>query len=52
MHARVLAQTNSWRTLVTNLAKLVNIIAGDGYEPFLAPMERCVRSAIFGWIGR
>jgi hypothetical protein len=52
MHARVLAQTDSWRTLVTNSAKLVNIIAGYGYEPVLAPMDRCIRSAIAGRIQR
>jgi predicted aconitase len=48
MHARVLAEVNGWRTLMTNSAKLVNIIAGYGYEPVLAPMERCVASAVAG----
>jgi hypothetical protein len=42
--ARGLAETKSWRTLMTNSAKLVNIIGG--YEPVLAPMHRCIRSAI------
>ena len=31
-HARVLAET-SWRTLMTNSAKLVNIIAGYATSP-------------------
>lgn len=52
MHARVLAEANGWRTLMTNSAKLVNIIAGYGYEPVLAPMARCVQSAIAGRILR
>ena len=37
---------------MTNSAKLVNIIAGYGYEPVLAPMDRCIRSAIAGRIQR
>jgi predicted aconitase len=52
MHARVLAEANGWRTLMTNSAKLVNIIAGYGYEPQLAPMERCVDAALAGRILR
>jgi predicted aconitase len=52
MHARVLAEANGWRTLMTNSAKLVNIIAGYGYEPVLAPMARCVASAIAGRVQR
>jgi predicted aconitase len=52
MHARVLAEANGWRTLMTNSAKLVNIIAGYGYEPVLAPMERCVEAAVLGRIMR
>jgi predicted aconitase len=52
MHARVLADANGWTKLMTNSAKLVNIIAGYGYEPVLAPMERCIESAIAGQIRR
>jgi hypothetical protein len=52
MHARVLAEANGWHTLMTNSAKLVNIIAGYGYEPVLAPMERCVEAAAAGRIAR
>jgi len=48
MHARVLAEANGWSTLMTNSAKLVNIIAGYGYEPVLGPMERCVEAAVAG----
>ncbi len=52
MHARVLAEANGWRTLMTNSAKLVNIVAGYGYEPVLAPMARCVEAAVAGRIQR
>jgi predicted aconitase len=52
MHARILAEVNGWRTLMTNSAKLVNIIAGYGYEPVLAPMDRCIDSALAGRILR
>ena len=45
-------EANGWRTLMTNSAKLVNIIAGYGYEPVLAPMGRCIRSAIAGRVQR
>jgi len=48
MHARELAQANGWNRLMTNSAKLTNIIAGYGYEPMVADMERCVASAIAG----
>jgi hypothetical protein len=52
MYARELVQANGWTTLMTNSAKLVNIIAGYGYEPVLAPMAQCVASAIAGRIQR
>lgn len=48
MHAREIGAANNWRRLMSNSAKLVNIIGGYGYEPMLAPMERCVRSAVAG----
>ena len=35
MYARELRLSNSWTTLLSNSAKLVNIILGYGYEPFL-----------------
>ena len=48
MYAREMAAANDWRRLVTNSAKLANIIGGYGYEPVLAPMERCVDAAVAG----
>lgn len=50
MHARELGEANGWTRLMTNSAKLVNIIGGYGYEPILSDMERCVASAIAGRI--
>lgn len=50
MYAREMAQANGWKTLVTNSAKLTNIIAGYGYRPFLATMEQCVDAAISGYL--
>ena len=48
MHARELGRANGWHRLMSNSAKLVNIIGGYGYEPVLASMERCVDSAVAG----
>jgi predicted aconitase len=48
MHARELGQANGWQRLMSNSAKLVNIIGGYGYEPVLASMERCIDSAVAG----
>ena len=50
MHARELGEANGWTRLMTNSAKLTNIIGGYGYEPVLAEMERCVDSAVAGRI--
>ncbi|MGE0851772.1 MAG: aconitase X [Hyphomicrobiaceae bacterium] len=47
-YAREMAEANGWQRLLTNSAKLVNIIAGYGYKPTLASMERCVDSAVAG----
>jgi predicted aconitase len=47
-YAGELAEANGWRRLMTNSAKLVNIIGGYGYRPTLASLERCVDSAIAG----
>ena len=49
-YAREMAEANGWRRLLTNSAKLVNIIAGYGYQPSLASMEACVESAVAGRI--
>jgi predicted aconitase len=50
MYAREMAEANGWQRLLTNSAKLVNIIAGYGYQPTLASMERCIDSAVAGRI--
>jgi predicted aconitase len=49
-YAREMAEANGWRRLVTNSAKLVNIIAGYGYQPTLATTQRCVDDAVAGRI--
>ena len=49
-YAREMAEANGWQRLLTNSAKLVNIIGGYGYQPTLASMERCVDSAVAGRI--
>ncbi|EKT4483607.1 aconitase X catalytic domain-containing protein [Pseudomonas putida] len=48
--ARELAEANGWKNLLSNSAKIVNIIAGYGYQPALRSMEECVESAIKGVI--
>ena len=48
MYARETGEANGWKRLLTNSAKLVNIIAGYGYRPVLAPMERCIDAAVAG----
>jgi len=50
MHARELGEANGWTRLMTNSAKLSNIIGGYGYEPVLSDMGRCIDSAIAGKI--
>jgi predicted aconitase len=47
-YAREMAEANRWTRLMTNSAKLVNIIGGYGYRPTLASLERCVDSAVTG----
>ncbi len=47
-YAREMAEANGWQRLLTNSAKLVNIIAGYGYKPTLASMQRCIDSAVAG----
>jgi predicted aconitase len=49
-YAREMAEANGWERLLTNSAKLVNIMGGYGYKPTLASMEDCVHSAIAGKI--
>src|ERR1700719_4204359 len=47
-YAREMAEANGWTRLMTDSAKLVNIIGGYGYRPTLASLERCVDSAVAG----
>ena len=47
-YAREMAEANGWQRLLTNSAKLVNIIAGYGYKPALASMQRCIDCAVAG----
>ena len=49
-YAREMAEANGWKRLLTNSAKLVNIIGGYGYRPTLASLERCVDAAVAGRI--
>ena len=50
MHAREIGEANGWRRLMSNFAKIVNILGGCRYEPVLSSMENCVASAIAGRI--
>jgi predicted aconitase len=47
-YAREMAEANGWTRLMTNSAKLVNIIGGYGYRPSLASLERCIEAAVRG----
>jgi hypothetical protein len=47
-YAREMAEANGWTRLMTNSAKLANIIGGYGYRPTLASLEHCVNSAVAG----
>jgi predicted aconitase len=49
-YAGEMAEANGWKRLLTNSAKLVNIIGGYGYRPTLATLARCVDSAVAGRI--
>ncbi len=51
MYARETGEANHWKRLLSNSAKLVNIIGGYGYEPVLAPMEACIEAAVNGRMG-
>jgi len=50
MYAREIGEANGWKRLMSNSAKLVNILGGYGYEPMLASMETCVECAVQGRI--
>jgi hypothetical protein len=47
-YAREMAEANGWTRLMTNSAKLVNILGGYGYRSSLASLEHCVDSAVAG----
>ena len=51
MYARQMGAANGWRRVVTNSAKLANILGGYGYQPVLAPMDQCVEAAVKGSLG-
>ena len=47
-YAREMAEANGWTRLMTNSAKLLNILGGYGYRSSLASLERCINSAVAG----
>ena len=47
-YAREMAEAKGWARLMTNSAKLVNILGGYGYRSSLASLERCIDSAVAG----
>ena len=51
-YAREIGEANGWKRLLSNSAKIVNILGGYGYRPALASMEDCVESAVAGKIVR
>ena len=51
-YAREIAEAKGWKRLVTNSAKLVNILGGYGYRPMMASMEACVDAAVSGKLER
>jgi predicted aconitase len=51
MTARELAERHGFRTLLTDSAKLANIIAGYGYNPVFRSTEACVEAAVRGVFG-
>jgi hypothetical protein len=50
MTARELAEKHGWRTIVTDSAKLANIIPGYGYNSVFRPTQVCVEAAVTGRI--
>ena len=49
-YAREIGEANGWTRLLSNSAKIVNILGGYGYKPALASMQDCVESAVAGKI--
>ncbi len=49
-YAREIGLANGWTRLLSNSAKIVNILGGYGYQPALRCAEDCVRAARTGQI--
>ena len=49
-YAHEIGEANGWNRLLSNSAKIVNILGGYGYRPALASMADCVASAEAGKI--
>jgi len=49
-YAREIGEANNWRRLVSNSAKIVNILGGYGYQPALASTAACIEAAATGAI--
>lgn len=49
-YAREIGEANGWTRLLSNSAKIVNILGGYGYKPALASMADCVAAAVAGEI--
>ena len=47
-YAREIGEANGWKRLLSNSAKIVNILGGYGYAPALATMADCIASAEAG----
>lgn len=47
-YAGEIREENGWSRLLSNSAKIVNILGGYGYQPALSSMENCISSAISG----
>ena len=48
--AKEIGEANGWKRLLSNSAKIVNILGGYGYDPALSTMEQCIASAVAGEI--
>lgn len=48
MTPEILREVNGYRTILTNSAKLANIIAGSGYNPILRRLDVCLDAAVRG----
>ena len=49
-YAREIGEANGWKRLLSNSAKIVNILGGYGYTPALRSMEACIDAAVAGEI--